>query len=266
MTPSWRTVRFGLRLILIGAQTIGWSLAAAFAIGCGGMALLLALKGDDFIGWVILVLFYTTLGTGILGRLLCAVGRWICLATPPEATKARARIRLTVIFETCSLLSGAATVGLAVSGILPAPQFALIGVCFWLLTTVVGRVYFFAFEWAVTEATQARASTDDARSFFRISLFTLGVTVLGVGLMAVANLVVGDDTAIMMLSSVLVAGGAVFLFVAAGCALYLFFAHFVLITDLRRHLGSYQPQPSEEDPDREYLERHLAGGGSADDT
>lgn len=264
MTQSWQTVRLGLRLILVGAQTIGWSLAAAFAVGCGGTALLSAFEAQPAAGWYALgLLFIATIMACAIGRLLSAIGRWVCMATPPEAAKARARIRLTVIFETCSLLSGTVTVILIATGTLLPSEVGMLGVGFCLLSAVLSRVLFFAFVLAVSEDVQGRTTTDDAKKVFRISLFTLGAAVLGPVLLAIGNQIRGDDTTILAYS-IFGVGGCLFC-TAAVFVLYLFVGHFILITDLRRHLAGNKLTVSEGDPDREYLERHLAGGGSADD-
>jgi hypothetical protein len=266
VTACWRTVSTGLRLVLVGAQVAAWSLAAAFAIGCGGVGIAHAADGHEIVRWIVVGLLFAALGAIVLGRVLCAVGRWVCMATPPHSTKARSRIRLTVIFETCGLLSGVATVAL-VDLHLPLPdELAMIGGGFWLLTTVIGRVCFFSFAQAVGESVGARTVTDDAKRMFRISLVTLVAGVTGPILVPIGNSILVSHPALHALRAVLIVAGIGLVCVAVAFSLFLFASHFMLTADLKRILSTYTPAPPDDDPDREYRERYIAGGGTDRET
>ncbi len=248
----------GLRLTLIGAQVIGWSLAAAFALVCGGAGVLSGFELGPLAGWLFGGLFFTTLSTVVLGRVLCAVGRWVCLATPPEATTARARVRLVVVLETCGLLSGLTTIGLAFSGLPIPPELGLTGMGFCVVTTVSARVMFFHFARAVADCIAVDSTAQDALRLFRVSLVAVGAVVVGSLLLALGNsLSVGDVDRIPLRALSCVAVGLL-LAVAFFLGLYLLAGHFMLTADLRRHLSRYTPPPADDDPDRDYRERYSA--------
>lgn len=262
MTASWRTVSSGLRLVQVGAQVVAWAVGAVFAVGCGGTAVYQAADGNEIVRWAVVALLFAALTAIVIGRLLCTVGRWVCLATPAEAPKARSRICLTVIFETCGLLSGAATIALVFAG-LPLPdELGMIGSGFWLLTSVIGRVCFFWFAQAVGETVGARTVTADANRLFLTALFTLAAAVFGPLLFGVGAAVAVTNGGLEALRAVFCVTGCGLILMAVVLGMFLFASHFILLAELRRVLAAYTPAPADDDPDREYRERYIAGGGT----
>jgi hypothetical protein len=265
MTASWRTVSTGLRLVILGAQVVGWTLASAFTLGCGAAAVLRGLDVQEGVEWVWPVLVFTGLGVMVIGRLLCTVGRVLCLATPPEATQARSRIRLAVIFEVCSLLSGVACIVVALLWWSIPGELAVIGFAFWVLTAILGRVCFFWFAQAAGECVTARTATEDARRLVRVSIFTILSIVVGSLLLGVGNSIRADDPTVQGMCVVVAVVGCGLLCLAAMFSLFLFASHFILVADLRRVLANYSPPPPPDDPDAAYRDRYMAAGGSVAD-
>lgn len=248
----------GLRLMQFGAQLIGWALASAFAIGCGGAAVVSGLELGQFAGWVVSGLFITALGTAAVGRLLCAAGRWVCLASPPEAPAARARIRLVVVLETCGILSGITTLGLACSGIPIPSELGLAGFGLSVLSIVLARVFFFHFVQAVAEGIPTDTTATSARRLFRISLVAIGAVVVGVMLFPLGSSIPAEEAIRQRVCGCFYAVGGLSVSLALFLGLYLLAGHFMLLADLRREVADYTPPPADDDPDRPYLERYSA--------
>jgi hypothetical protein len=266
MTPSWRTVGTGLRLVQVGARVIGWALAATVAFGCGLFSALYSNSVPPAVGYGVLGLFLAAFAVAAGGRVTCAVGRWKCLAVPPEAATARARIWLAVILETCGLLSAGATLLLIVlyNCRVPLPvEVCWTAMGFSALAFVVARVCYFHFALSVAVSVNARTDADSSR-FYRVSWVAMSTLAGGVLLTALSFGVPGGEV-FEQLRGVLGFSGSFLLVGTVALLMFLFAHHSVLVAELRRLLVTYTPPPPDDDPDAAYRERHVAGGGSVHD-
>jgi uncharacterized membrane protein len=263
MTPDWQPVSRGLRLILTGAKTVGWSifgLVAVFGLGC---CLLIRTEGNDA-RVIVLTLFFAALASIAIGRIFCTVGRYLCLRTPVDAPAARATIRLTVILETCGLLTWLSAFAIVFTPF-ASPEVVISGYGFALLCNIAGRVFFFRYLDLIGQHLQSHSLTEDARRFFRFSITAIVLAVVGTGLLIVGNTTRSADELSRAVQSLLVIGGVLFLSVTASLLLYLLLVYFYVISEAQRIVANYTPPPADDDPDREYRDRYLTSGGTDTD-
>lgn len=265
MTPDWQPVSRGLRLILTGAKTVGWSIFGLVAVFVLGFCLLIRAEGNDA-EVVVLTLFFAALASIAIGRLLCTVGRYLCLRTPEDAPAARATIRLAVILETCGLLTWASAFAILFTP-LSGPELVLSGYGFALLCNAFGRVFFFRYLHLLGLQVQSHSLIDEARRFLRFSISAIVLAVLGIGLLIMGNSSRGADEFGRAVQTLTCIGGGLCLFVTASLLLYLTLCYFFLISEAQRIVAHYKPSIPDDDPDpdREYRARYLAGGGKETD-
>jgi hypothetical protein len=263
MTPDWQPVSRGLRLILTGAKTVGWSIFGLVVV-CGfGFCLMLASRD----AWPIFVIpLLSALGFIILGRLLCTVGRYFCLRTPEDAPAARASIRLAVILETCGLLTWASTFAIPFTP-LSGPELVLSGYGFALLCNAFGRVFFFRYLHLLGLQVQSHSLIDEARRFLRFSISAIVLAAVGIGFLIMGNSSRGADEFGRAVQTLTCIGGGLCLCVTFSLLLYLLLVYFYVISEAQRIVAHYKPSIPDDDPDpdREYRARYLAGGGKETD-
>lgn len=263
MTPDWQPVNRGLQLILTGAKTVGWSIFGLVAVFGLGFCLLIRTEGNDA-GVIVLTLFFAALASIAIGRILCTVGRYLCLRTPVDAPAARATIRLTVILETCGLLTWLSAFAIVFTPF-ASPEVVISGYGFALLCNVFGRVFFFRYLHMLGLQVQSHSLIDEARRFLRFSISAIVLAALGIGFLIMGNSSRGADEFGRAVQTLTCISGGLCIFVSAGLLLYLTLVYFILIAEAQRTVASYTPPPADDDPDREYRDRYLASGGTDTD-
>lgn len=263
MTPDWQPVNRGLRLILTGAKTVGWSIFGLVAVFGLGFCLLIRTEGNDA-GVIVLTLFFAALASIAIGRILCTVGRYLCLRTPLDAPAARATIRLTVILETCGLLTWLSAFAIVFTPF-ASPEVVISGYGFALLCNIAGRVFFFRYLDLIGQHVQSQSLIEDARRFFRFSITAIVLAVVGTGLLFVGNTSRSADDFGRAVQSLTCVGGGLCLCATTMFLMYLTLVYFFLISEAQRIVANYTPPPADDDPDREYRDRYLASGGTDTD-
>lgn len=115
-------------------------------------------------------------GVGVLGfagNIVGLVGRFFCLAAPPEAQGAKARITLSVIFEVCALLNGLVMNVDNFARILP-PVVKSIASGFGILMQIAAVILFLLFIKALAEFIRRRQLADDAAAVLYLVYGVLG--------------------------------------------------------------------------------------------
>ncbi len=164
-SPDLQRVSRGLALVHWGVRLIAGAVVTAAALfvvitlvsfgsGAGGLGSVIALA-------LLMFLISFPIGTGIL---LGAIGRVLCLRTPPELPIARARIRLAVILEGCGLLTAVVTgvVAAVANGAGPirlAYEVLYSVLVFAVVLFAAGQAFFYAFSVALAKAVDMKPAT-----------------------------------------------------------------------------------------------------------
>lgn len=202
------------------------------------------------------------------GLIVGTVGRCLCLATPPGATAARAWIRLTVVFDVCSLLSGAAQ-GVNAAGVnLLPPPVVTVGIWFAVVAALTCRFTLIQYARSLATFTGDRGCAEDAKKLIQRIVGGLIAGMVGVFLIPISEALGKGQEDFKWVGTVGAIAGVIVAFGAALALLGAVEPYAKLIEGLRLALASYTPvTPSDgaDDPDREYRERYYARGGTEGD-
>jgi hypothetical protein len=270
VNPSYRKVLIGLTLSSVGLWLVAAGAALTLSLQLLSQATATRWNYDPSPSTIIVVLTtrnlsYVGIGLGALGLLTGFVGRCLCLTVPPAVTSAPARIRMAVIFEACSLLSGTALLGLTL--LLARPLPSLVAVTWTLFTGVtvyLARMQFLRFARTLAEHVGPSLRPEVA-GVQRLFLYVPCGFLLAFGVVAAerafASNTLSDDT--------IQAGVTVFAWLICSAAtlftVFMAWRWSELLVGLRKAVATFVEVPveSEDDPDREYLARYRAAEAGA---
>jgi hypothetical protein len=232
MSQPFRTVSKGLRWVFVGCWLTPGIIVASLCLLCVAGGCLGQTGQSLFLG----------IGLGLVAlaavtTFVAPVGRLMCLATPPYAPVARTRIRLAVIFEACSILSGLSGILITIADLIPG-TFLGAGLLFTLLTGAVARLFFLLFARSLAEHIGATDEAVTAKTIFHAAVGLIVSGVLSVGGFAVAGAVPsGQDPAV--LRPVVFTLAACLMCLSVMCLMCLGVGYFLLFSTLWRKVRAF---------------------------
>jgi hypothetical protein len=241
MSQPFRTVAKGLRWVFTGAWLTPGVIVAAVCLLCCAAGV----PGLSGLG-AFLAVGLTLLGLAGVATFVSPVGRLMCLATPEDAPVARTRIRLAVIFESCSVLSGISGIVVAIADLIPT-EFEIVGVGFSLVTGVIARLFFLLYARSLAEHIGATDEATTAKTIFHAALGLIVSGVLSAGGFTIADAVPSAKDPGPM-RAVLFTLAACLMCLAVMCLMYFGVGYYLLFSTLWQKVQAFaDTQPGEED-------------------